>query len=148
MGWILGEGALVDGAVDLVGGDLHHAGDAQLAHHLQQRVGAEDVGVEEGLRLGYGTVHVRLRGEVDDRVDASRRLGHGRSVADVGLDEAVARVGFHAPQIVQVARVGQLVQVDDLQVGVACQHPPDEGAADEPGPAADEDLHRLFTPQS
>ena len=83
------------------------------------------------------------------------------SVADVGLDEAVAGVVGHDEQVVQVARVGELVQVDDLERRDAGQHAPDEGAADEAGAAADEELrrqgavgvrcrpdHRLTTPQS
>jgi hypothetical protein len=143
----LGEGAFVDGAVDLVGGHLHHAGDAQLAHHLHQSVSAEDIRVEKGLRLGYGAVHVSFGGEVDDGVDALRSVDHSRLVADVSVNKAIAGISFHAAQIVQVSRVGQLVQINDLCAALAGEHPPNEGAADEPGPAADEDLHRLFTPQ-
>ena len=72
----------------------------------------------------------------------------GLPVADVGLKELVAGIVFYGPQIVEVAGVGELVQVDDLGPQAGGEQPADEGAADEAGAAADEEPHRLFTPQS
>ena len=92
---VLGAGAFVDRPVHLVGGHLHHAGDAQLADGFEERVDAEDVGAKERLRVDDGAVHVGLGGEVDDGVHAFGRPRDRLPVADVGADEPVAGVGLH-----------------------------------------------------
>ena len=78
-----------------------------------------------------------LGGEVDDCVDAGDRVGDGHRVLDRPVHEAVLDIA----QILAAASVGQLVEHDDLVtvVGSAQAH---EVRADEPGTAADEQLHR------
>jgi len=63
-----------------------------------------------------------------------------RRVADVQMDESVARILRHGRQGFQIAGVSQLVEVDDRVAAVADQVP-DQGRADESGAAGDEDLH-------
>ena len=92
-----------------------------------------------------------LGGEVHDCVDAAgsvdRRVD-GFAVADVGVHEAVARVLGDGHQVVEVAGVRELVEADDLPVGVCLEHPAHEGAADEASTTADEQPHPFFTLQS
>ncbi len=52
---------------------MDEAADAALAHDLEERVRAEDVGADERVGLGDRAVDVRLRGEVHDRVDTGGR---------------------------------------------------------------------------
>ncbi len=138
---VLGAGAFVDRTVHLVGGHLHHAGDAQLADGFQERVDAEDVRAKERLRVHDGAVHVGLGGEVDDGVHAFGRPRDRLPVADVGADEAVARVRLHLAQVVRVAGVGELVQVDDVHrlPALPAEQPADEVGADETGASAHKD---------
>ena len=79
----LGEGAGLDRAVDLVGGDLQVALDAELAGRVEQRAGADHVGAGEGVLVVDRAVDVGLGGEVDDRVGALHRLADdgGSSIA-------------------------------------------------------------------
>ena len=103
--------------------------------------------LDEGRRFEEGAVDVALGGEVDDGVDAGDELGDEVGVADVALDEAVAlgeRRAVDVAQVVEVAGVGQLVEVDDLVVVVRRQEMADEVAADEAGAARDQDLPHRF----
>ena len=107
---------------------------------LQEVHGAHDVGLDEDFRVGNGPVHVALSREVYDIVKVIL-LEQGRYqflVADVALDEDVARVALHAFEVLQVARVGQLVQVDQENVVVLFQHVVDEVGANEAGAAGDQ----------
>ena len=135
-------------AVDLVGGDVQHALDASagFGDGRQQAVGAVDVGLDERRRLQQRAVDVALGGEVDDGVDLVDQLPDELGVADVALHEAVAlaqRPAFDVEQVVGVAGVGQLVEVDDLVVVVLRQEVADEVAADEARAARDEYLSHV-----
>ncbi len=73
------------------------------------------------------------------------------AVTDVAVDEAVARVVLDRAQVVGVAGVGELVQVDDLArsaLDSAGESAPDEVGADEAGSAAHQELHPFVTAQS
>ena len=84
---LLGRGALLEVAVDLVGRDLEVA-DAGVAGGLEQHVGAVDVGGDELAGRLDRAVDVRLGGEVDDRVAALDGGPDGVAVGDVGLDSS------------------------------------------------------------
>ncbi len=138
----LGEAALLDRAVDLVGGDVHEPADADLAGDVAQHVGAEAVGAHERVRVDDRAVDVRLGGEVDDGVVAVHPLEHGVLVADVGVDELDPAVVHHVADRGEVAGVGERVEDRHLVVGVG-QQPADVVGADEPGGTGDEQLHRI-----
>jgi hypothetical protein len=105
-------------------------------------VGAEHVGPDEGIRTRDGTVDVTLGGEMHHRVGLvpAEDRRHGALVADVRLDEAVARRTGDRVQRSEIGRVGQLVDVDNFVVVLQ-----DEMAAyrrsDEPGAPGHEYLH-------
>jgi len=81
---------------------------------------------------------VRLGREVHDEVRAADERGHRRTVADVRSDEGVPRVVHHVVQVLEPARVRQLVERGHLPVVVCGQRVADEVAADEPRAARDE----------
>jgi hypothetical protein len=97
-------------------------------------------------------VDVRLGGEVDDGVDCREELVEQASVADVALDEGVARRVGDRREVGEVAGVCQRVEHDHLsaleaRVGIL-QGATDEIGADETGATSDENLHeesRLFS---
>jgi len=61
----------------------------------EQRVRPADVGQDERRRVLDAPVHVRLCGEIDDRIHAvGEQPSDERLVADVAVDEPVARVAF------------------------------------------------------
>ncbi len=113
---------------------------------LEKREGADDVGLHERARPVDRAVDVALGGEVKH----ARRAVRGEEprdlvgVADVHLFERVARIACDRRQRGEVARVGQLVDVDDGVVGVL-DEVPDERGADESGAAGDEEglLHSI-----
>ena len=81
-----------------------------------------------------------LGGEVHDRFDRVRlhQFEHRRAVANVGTHEDVLAVAFQVAQVLEVARVGQHVHVDDQVVGVRAPHQVYVSRTDEPGAAGDE----------
>ncbi len=89
---------------------------------------------------GDGPIHVALGCEVDDRVDLvlDEEPLDERAVADVPVHERVLRMILHVRQVLEIARVGQLVEVHDVDVGMLLDHHPDEIAPDEAGTSRDE----------
>ena len=119
VGRVLGEALGVvelEVAVDLVGRDVVQAL-VVLPHRLEDRVGPEDVGLDERARVVERVVVVRLGRVVDDRV-----VGRHQRVDDVLVGD-VADHQLH-PVLGQTREgflrggVGQLVEHRDRQVGV------------------------------
>ena len=85
---------------------------------LQQRGGADHIGLDEGRRAVDRAVDVRLCGEVHDRIGAERAeepFQRG-AVADVGLREAVAHMRVNVTQRGEVTRVGERIQGQNLML--------------------------------
>jgi len=109
------------------------------AYYFEQMEGADDVGLDEVFRAVDGAVDVALGGEVDDgaRLLFGEQFADQGAVADVALDEDVALVAVQAGEVLQVAGVGEFVEIEDRLV-VLSQPVEDEVRADEAGAAGDE----------
>src|ERR1700722_4430724 len=106
---------------------------------LEQAEGPIDIGADERLGAGKRTVYVALSGEMQDRarlITVEQTLDKGL-VADVPLLEMVARMLLHRGEVLQIARIRELVEVDH---GRAHQREPiqNEVRANKPGSAGDE----------
>ena len=75
------------------------------------------VGLDESERIHQRAVDVCLRREVDDGVRLGGKGVDQFGIADVAMDEAVARLAFEVHQVGQVPRVRELVEHRDLDVG-------------------------------
>jgi hypothetical protein len=84
-----------------------------------------------------------LRCKVDDGIRLGDYGGHRVVAGDIRLDEPETGVVPHRIEVPEVAGVGQLVQDGDAGLGVPGEVVAGEGAADEPGPAGDDDVGRL-----
>ena len=125
-------------AVDLVGGDVVVA-DAIFPHGLQQAEGALHVGAQERLRVGDGVVVVTLGRVVHDGVVAGDQLIEQGGVTYVAHDE-LHTVGGQARDVLDVARVGQLIQDGDVDVRVVVHDIVHEIAADEAAASSDDNV--------
>ena len=107
------------------------------AYGFEQLEGADDVGLDEFAGAVDRAVDVRFGGEIDDgaRLVLGEQAADKVKVADVALDEGVARVTVQANEVLAVAGVGELVEGDDGLVGLS-QPVEDEIAADETGAAS------------
>ena len=132
--------------IDFVGADVEEAGGVHagvllplLPGHVQQDLGAQDVGAYEDIGAVDAAVHVGLGGEVDDL--RGMILGkdglHGGAVGDVGLHEGVAGVACNLFDIVGVAGIRQRVKVDEMDVGILLHLLEDKAGADEATAAGD-----------
>jgi len=133
---------VLDVAVHLVGADVMQP-DPELTCHLQQHVRAAHVRVREHQRSQNTLVHVRLRREVHDQVNALVLAGLAYQVliADVPHHQRHVR---GVPQVVQVflaSRVRQLVIHHDPALRMLCQPVPHEITPDKPTTARNEDIH-------
>ena len=140
-------------AVDLVGGDVQETKRRLRlgfeprpvrARRFEQREGADDVGLHEVARARDRPVDVALGREVHHGVgpELGEEPVHRGAVADVGAGEAVVRQVRDRPQAVEVAGVGELVDVQHLDADLA-REVADQGRADEARAPGDEDaLHR------
>ena len=103
------------------------------ASRLADHGRAQHVGVHERERVHQGPVDVRLRGEVDDRVDLTGKPVHQLPVTDVAMKEAIAGLALELREVGGIAGVGQLVEGPELGVGALAPEQADEIAADESG---------------
>ena len=87
---------------------------------LQQAQSAHHVGAGESEGVLDAAVHVALRGQVNDAVHLLllHQPVEGIEVADVHLDKLVVGFRLHILQVGQVASVCQLVEVDDVVLGI------------------------------
>ena len=110
------------------------------ADRFEQAEGADDVGLNEVFGAVDAAVDVRFGGKIDDgaRLVLGEQPGDEIEVADVALDEEVARVAVQGGEVLEVAGVGERVKVDDRLVGLA-QPVEDKIAADKACPTRDED---------
>ena len=144
----LGVGHL-QSAVDLVGADVVEALALVLLRQgfpvefggLEQGERAHDVGAGKGEGILDAAVHVALGGQVDDAVDVLllHELEEGVEVADVHPDKLVVRPFLDVLQVRQVARVRELVEVDDAVVRILRDEEADDVRTDETGAACDDD---------
>src|ERR1700733_13760481 len=124
----LAEGGIigVERSVDLIGRDVKKAEGCAIRFRklrpigsgfLKQAKGAVDVGADEIIGTMNGAVYVAFGGEMNDRARlfAPQQFEQIFAIDYVSLLETIARIGFDRTQIVEIARVGQLVEIDDAR---------------------------------
>ena len=91
-----------------------------------------------GFRRGWGRGRGRGFGSLlEDRLDLSGR-------ADIALDEAITRMRLDILEVLEVPRVGQRVEVDDIQVLALREDVVDEVRPDETRTACDQYVLHLW----
>ena len=111
---------------------------------VQKHLGAEDVRLHKDGSAENASVHVRLGGKMDDRIDRvlPERRKHGLGIANVAANKAVPRVTRDILEVLEISRVRQNIKIDDADVGVRSEKIMNEIRPDEPGAARNEDcLH-------
>ena len=141
-------------AIHLVGRDMQKAKACFLsrrqcrpvtAHRFEQTEGADDIGFNELARSVNGTVDMTLSGKVDHRTGlvGLQQLRDQIGIANVALHKDVVRVALQAGQGFQIARVGQLVQIDHSFRGLS-QPIQNKIGANEAGTAGDKKSHKAL----
>ena len=106
---------------------------------IQQAECADHVGLDKGPGPVDRSIDMAFGGEVHDRIDLffAQQTKHHLAIEDIALDEpVVGRIG-DCPQAFRVARIGQLVEVDDPLAFTDKQA--NHCRADKAGSAGDED---------
>jgi len=140
----------VDGAVDLVGGDMDEAGDFVAPGGFEEVEGPVEVGADDGLGREDGAVDVGFGGEVDAGVglDFGEDGLDGSGVGDIGFMEGVAGIGGDGGEVFEVAGVGERVDVGDVDVAGPGEREANEGGADEAGATGNGNFHLCCSSQS
>ena len=137
-------------AIDFIGPDLVEPLHPIFPGAVHQYGGSEDIGFQEYLRIFDGTVHMRLRGEVDNDIGPFllEDILHPLPIADILLVEGVVGVLQLLVDGVGVRGVGACVDVDDPPFLPLLQKELAEAVADEAGSAGDEDgfVHSWIPP--
>ena len=132
--------------VDLVGGYLVIALDAVGPAGIQERGGSHHIGPHKGLRIGDGAVHMALRRKVHDNIRLLflKQIKDKLPVCDVAPDKLIIRLSLQRRHRLQVARVGQKIQIDELILRIFIHHIVHEVAADKSGAAGYDKFHNIF----
>lgn len=112
------------------------------ARSLQQGECAIDIGTHELARAMNATIHMALGRNMHDgaRLVRSQQRIDQRPVTDIALHESVARIALQRSQILQIARVSQLVQIDHRLIARA-QPVQNEVTTNEAGPTGYQNAH-------
>ena len=100
--------------------------------------GSAHVGLDEREGIHERAVHVRLGGEVHDRIRLPGQRVHQSCVADVAMDEPISLRALELEQVRSIARVRELVEDGDLDVRPRAAKQADEVGPDETGGARDQ----------
>jgi hypothetical protein len=109
--------------VDLVGGDVDEALDANLLGRLEQDVRAVDIGVGEAVGVAEAQVDVGLGGKVEDGVNvmALEAVHHLGGVGDVALVEGEVPLVIEGAGVVERGTVVELVEGDNVVCLWVCE---------------------------
>ena len=115
---------------------------------MTRRDRAHDIRLHKDFRVRNRTIHVRLRRKVDDAVKVVffKQRRHQFLVADIALHKDVALIPFHALQVLQIAGIRQLVQIDQENIVVLFEHVIYEVRSDKTRAAGDQIRFHLFSP--
>ena len=85
------------------------------ARFFQQMKCADDIGLNEIFRSVYRTIDMRLGREIDDGAGAilSQQFFDQYRIANIALYKNMTRIAMKTGEIFQIARVGELVQIEN-----------------------------------
>ena len=110
------------------------------ARSFQEGEGPNDVGLDELGGSMDGAIHMGLSGKVHNGAGTvlSEELGNKFRISDIASNEDMAGIPLDGGKVLEIARVGELVEVDD---GVFLEGNPveDKVGTDEAGTACYED---------
>ena len=111
-----------------------------LARRLQQRQRTQHVRARKGEGILDRTVNVALGRKVDNAVDRvlAHDLPNAVEVTDVGPLEDIVRTILHILEVSQIARVCQLVEVNDTVIGILVYEEAHDVAPDKARTARDQ----------
>ena len=111
-------------------------GNCILARDLEQSIRPDDICLNEVARAVDRAIDMCFGGQVHDRIGGKieKRGAQSRGVADVDLFEAMPRFFPNLREIVEAARIRQLVDRTDLRAALEHEVTNQRGA-DEPGAA-------------
>ena len=112
-----------------------------------QEKGTHDIGLDEFTRTMDRAVDVALSGEIDHstRTVLGQQLTDPCSVTDIALHKDMPPIALQTGEVLQIARIGELVEIDDGLV-VSRQPVKNEIRADKSSAACNHDAHVAITP--
>ena len=117
-----------------------------IARALQQRQGADHIGLHERCGAVDRAIDVAFRCEIHDRIRTmlGEHLRDESAIADIALHEHMVGIAVQHRQGVEIARIGQRIEIDDAHAARnGVEH---KITADETGTAGYEPCRHLGTP--
>ena len=115
---------------------------------LQERECSHHVGLCKGEWILDRAVYVAFCSQMDNAVYliVVHQLEHQLEVADVALHKGVVGLVLDVLEVGQIACISQLVEVDDVILGIFVHEQTDNVGADKSGAACDDDisLHYIY----
>ena len=96
------------------------------------------------------SVHMALGGKMHYRIrfTVAKNLLHRRRIADIATNKRVTRITLDFPQILKIAGVSQLVEIDDRMTNSLTHRQANKGGADESSSSCNQQLHLCWVSQS
>ncbi|MDF0674978.1 MAG: hypothetical protein P0120_11680 [Nitrospira sp.] len=107
--------------------------------------GTDDVGLNEFAGTVNGAIDMTLSREIDHRTRTvlGQQSIDERRITDIASHEQMPRIPLEAGKIVQIARIGELVEIDQALL-VLRQPVKNEVGTDKPGAAGDQNGHGMM----
>ena len=119
---------------------------SQVFGRFQENKGAIDVGHDKAAGVGQRAVDMGFGSKVDNRIDvlAANHFPNLFGIADIALDENIARIIGYVLEVIQVARISELVVYHDAILGIALEHVTDKVGANKSGATRNHQFLHLF----
>ena len=126
-------------AVHFIGRYLMIALNPVFAASVHQHAGSQNIGLQKDPRIHHRAVHMAFRRKVDHhiRVFFLKQRVNRATIGDIPFYKGETGIFHHRFQGFQIARIGQLVQTDDLILRVLIQHIKNKVTANKAGTAGD-----------
>jgi hypothetical protein len=109
---------------------------------LQNDLRPKRIGLHECPRILDTSIHVRFGREVNQRIESFfQQSVYQLNVADTPLDKSVSRIALNVGQILEVAGVGQLVEIHDAAIRLCRENVANEVRPDKSGSTGYKDSH-------
>lgn len=135
-------------AVDFVCGDLVVTLDTILPASIREDRGADDIGLQENLRIQDGTIHMGLGSKVHHhiRMLLFKESIHRIPVTDIHLHKPKIRLIHDRSQSGEIPSISQLIEADNPIIRILLHHVENKVRADETGTAGYDYCHNVCCP--
>ena len=110
----------------------------------EQRVHTQCIGLHKLLGTHNTPIHMALRSKIHHQINPLHQIIHQPGIANISPHKFISGTVRNIYQIVQIARVRQLIQIDNAIIAIRIENISHKMAANKPGASCNEHCLQIF----